>query len=650
MAAWSTFRVGHDASVHQRQDELCSEFPASWQATFMAVSAGAVMATVKGTRGTRVAAALLGGSFTLAIFGARRLVSEAIISTRDRERDQRLLVDAQLGQALSPAHDAINAVEADLYALLADANTTARCRLAARGAAEQLDHLAALLRNSRQAREALADDEGVVPLLGIRAAHRRFDPRGRLMRRYGSRETMPGAIPADLRGAARQVGLVLDELRLLHTAEIERSVLLFTLVSRAVLLSFAPLLGAWSVARPPLADGHAVADAAWAAAAAVSLGTAFAAPRLVDLVMEDSSAGRRTRSLLLGVEVPIAFAALPLIPAWTVVVFASGWTNWWQRQTPGLGFDGRKLVAFVGVVVALQGAGLAREHIPIGPAVGEIAVALLAIALTGGSYGAMLPLSAGTGLDVLVGDGRRSLRAVMRARRELLSSARQLVVTAAEIDASAPDSLVARRAAATARQAARQLDHAADRAGRRGLVTSHVLVELASEAIARSYLRRRRPIELEQPESSKQAAPPYATEPIYDPPQLLAARVIARRDARVLRSVIERSLNEARVHGTKSVRVVLRIHNGRLEVRIANRPRGRTHGISGEGGRDLDRLVRKLPDGRLKRGLRPPREIRMPAGPDWWVVEVSCSADVLDRTMEYFARDDGGTELHGHDR
>jgi hypothetical protein len=130
---------------------------------------------------------------------------------------------------------------------------------------------------------------------------------------------------------------------------------------------------------------------------------------------------------------------------------------------------------------------------------------------------------------------------------------------------------------------------------------------------------------------------PYATEPIYEPPSLLAARVIRQRDAQALRSIIERCLNEAHVHGAKGVRMLLQIDHDRLVVRIGNRPGGETCGISGEGGRELNRLARRPPDGSIDRGLKPASAVRMPPGPEWWVAELRGAASVLDRTMEYFA-------------
>jgi hypothetical protein len=629
----------HDADVRSWL-ETQGERSIAWAVGVVAGSAAAATATVRGVRGSRVVGGALGGSFAIAVYGSRRIIATAVADTRDRERDQRLLVDAQLGQALGDAHDAINAVEADLHAFLAESEVPDSCVRCADAAIEDVERIAALLRRSAPAREALAGEDGLVPLLGVHAAKRHARGPGPVMPLYGSRTSVPQFVPADLRGAARQLGLVLDELRLRHTAEVERAVLLFTLVSRAVLVCSAPLLGGWTAARAPLAGQLQVRDVVWGAAAAVSLAGAIAAPRIVDLVMQDSAVGRRAGRRLLMVEAPIATLALLLTPTWTVAVFASGAINWWQRQSQGLVFDWRKLAVFVVGVVTLQGAGLAQMNIGLGPAAGEIALALGAIGLTGGSYGAMLPLSIGTGFDVLIGDGRRSLRAVLRARHELLRSARQLYVTAAEIDASAPESPAARRAAATARQAARQLEHAADRAGRRGLVSSHLLVELSAEAIARSFLPRRESRQLEdarqQALDAGEPPPAYATEPIYAPPTLMGARISDQRHARAVRSVIEHSLNEARVHGTKGVRLIVAIDEAQLTVRIGNRPRPGTHGLAGQGGGDLARLASRLPAGQIHRGLQPPATVRMLAGPEWWVVELRCLATVLDCRLEYF--------------
>jgi hypothetical protein len=525
-------------------------------------------------------------------------------------------------------------VEPELRALLRDPECSTAMAARIEESLQAVAMLSQLLRRSAPARDALVDEDGVVPLVGVSAAqqHKRGPRAVRPL--YGSRDGLPSFAPAELRAAARQVGLILDETRLLHTADVERAVLLFTLLSRAVLVSLSPLLGGWSTVRQPLAGGLRATDIPWMAASATSVATALTGPWVVRLAMEDSAAGRRFRNRLLLIEVPVASATLFFSPSWTVVVFASGVTNWWQRQNTSLAFNWRKLPIYVAGVVVLQGAGLARDHVPLNTASLEVFGALVAILITGASYGAMLPLTIGTALDVLVGDGRRSLRAVVRARGDLVSAARQLNETADVIDAAAPESEAAHLAATTARRAALQIERAADRAWRRGLMSSHVLSELTAEAIARSFLSRRDTTKLEQQQArareSGQAAPAYATEPIFLTPELGHARIAQQRYARILRGIIERSLNEARIHGTGGVRVILSSDTSTLTVRIGNRPApGDVGGIAGQGGGDLSRLAGRLPEGTIDRGLLSAEEIRMPGDGEWWVVALRCSTSIF---------------------
>jgi hypothetical protein len=592
--------------------------------------------TRRGSRGTRVASFALAGSFGVALYGARRMLANTFVEAKHREGYQRILIDAHLGQALGGAHDALNSVEPELRALLDDATLPHELAPFVDGALQSVATLAVLLRRGAPARDALIDEEGFLPLVGINTAqqHKRGPRAVRPL--YGARGGLPRFVPAELRAAARQFGLVLDETRLLHTADVERAVLLFTLISRAVLVSLSPVLGDWTPVRQPLSGSFRASDIPWVAASMISVGTALAGRRIVRMAMEDSDAGRRFRNRLLIIEVPVGAVTLFTSPSWTVVVFASGVTNWWQRQNKSMAFNWGKLLIYVAGVVALQGAGLTHDGLPFGASSLEIFGALTAILVTGASYGAMLPLTIGTALDVLIGDGRRSLSAVLRARVELLHAARQLNETADVIDAAAPDSEAAHLAAMTVRRAALQIKRAAERAGRRGLLSSQLLPELMAESIARSYLPRRDTPELGRMQARAKddgkAPPAYATEPILLARGLLSTRIRDQRHARALRAIVEHSLNEAGIHGTGAVRIIVSNAGTTLDVRVGNRvAAGDAAGISGQGSGDLNRLAGRLPDGALERGLRSADEMRMPDGEDWWVVRLTCSTSIFDR-------------------
>jgi len=567
---------------------------------------------------------------------ARTIVARALRAAAEREREQQDLAAARLGRALGAAHQPLSSAQPHLRALLA-VQPAGPWGAPATLALQRLELLGQLLDESRPLREALADDTGRLPVVGGHAARvplRDGDP----LKLYGAADAIPAALPRRAQRGLRQIGLVLDEVRLLHSAEIERTILIYTLVSRAALVCLAPLLGAWSAAPAPVAATGPIGDLVWAAMAAASLATAVRAPAIVEGVMEDSAAGARLRSRLLRVEVPLTAAGLVLCPAWTVVVFATGSTNWWQRQTLGLEFSWRKFGAFVVAVVGLQQVGLAHAGVPLGSAAGETALALLALFVTGGSYGAMLPLAIATGMAVVIGDSRRSLSAARRARDELLSCARALEATADSLRSISPDAPVAARAASTARQAAHQLERSADLLGRRGLFASQVLAELADEAVVRSYLPRSGSPALERlrlaAEDAGEAPPANAGEPIWTPSTLRHARLNSQTDARKVRAALEWALNESHRHGTASVRVLFAVENERLVMRVGNRMRPVEHqqpGLASEGDREFQRVVRRLPNGHPEhRGVASPSELGLSAGPDWYVVRASWSAKGLE--------------------
>lgn len=589
----------------------------------------------RGGRYGRAAVGLLGLDIVGNAPEARRILRQTVRAAAEREAQQAELAAARLGRSLGAAHQPLSNVQPDLEAVLRVLGA-GPWTPAARTALVRLGRIGGLLERSRPLRDALADDNGALPVIGGHAAHvphRRGDP----LKLYGRRDAAPESLPASVRRALRHIGVVLDEIRLLHTAEIERSVLVYTLVARAALVCCAPVLGRWSAAPSPL-DGLGTArDAVWAPIALVSLATAARARGIAELAMRDDPEGWRMRRRLLALEVPLAVAGLLLAPSWTVAVFAAGWTNWWQRQTPGLEFDWIKLGAFVVVVAGLQQLGLAWGGVAPSDAVGESVLTLAAILAIGASYGVMLPLAVATAVGVVAGDTRRSLAAARRAREELIGCARALDAVSDRLDPVAVDAPVAERAAATARQAALQLERAADRAGRGGLLASHLLDELIDEAAVRSFLPRRDSRAHERAaaaaEQSGESPPAFFGGATFAPRPLRTAHVRAQLDARRLRRLIEWALNEARRHGTGSVRVVMAIEDDRLSIRVGNRPRdatGASGGLAGEGAGELGRLARRLDGGRAdQRGPAPPATIGMPDGPEWWVVAASCSASIL---------------------
>ena len=571
---------------------------------------------------------LLAASLVAALVAGGRVVSHAFAVARARAEHQAVATEARFGAGIARAHDWIR-VEAELRALLRREGLDPSLRSSIVNTLAIVDRLRDSMRDTESARDR---GDGSGPPLAGHAPE--------VLARVGGGSLKPYSwtprllLPGRLRALGTQFSMVLDEVRVLHNADVERAVLLFTLVARAILVLLAPLLGAWTYAATPVADTGPLADVVWLAVAAISLATVAVAPRIVDTAMRDSVEATRFRRRLLRIETPVALLALVLLPAWTVVAFSAGWTNWWQRQTPRLEFDWAKLAAFVAVVVFLQATGLVIQSVPAPYVALEAAAALLVLAVIGASYGAMLPLAAATVLSVVIGDGARSIRTARRARGTLLECARQLRATASLVDATGPEIPLAGSAATMSRQAASKLEREADLFGRRGLLAPQLLAHLFDQAIGESNLYRpdsaQLKIQREAAAERGEPEPAWALEPVLD--RLATAKVARQRHARALRSLLVTAYNEAGVHGTRGVGASLERRDGRLRLLVGNLPRPRSEGTSGEGGKRVAALVDKLPGGVLPvpPGLRPAAELGFPARMgEWWVLEVLMDTTLL---------------------
>jgi hypothetical protein len=580
-----------------------------------------------------VALGVLGLTLGLTLLRGGRIVQRALDISQVRGERRLANAQARRGAAVARTHSWLRKTEDELRAFAASSGADPAASSAAEDSAEMLRGLHDELDSTRTSRNQFKGAR--IPVVGGNADAISERLGGELKPYFWA----PGhLIPGRLRGATTQTTMVINEIRVLHNAEIERSVLLLTLVARAVLVLLAPLLGSWTSADTPVAETGALANVAWLLAAAISLGTLLSGPRLVDLVMTDSKAASRFRRRLLCLEVPVALAVLLLQPAWTVAVFATGWTNWWQRQTPSLAFDWRKLAIFVLAVVGLEAVGLGLQSVSAGAATLEIVVALLAIAVTGGSYGAMLPLTVATVIGVVVGDSARSIRVAREARAELLKCSRQLAVTAATIDAAAPEMPLARSAASMARKGADNLEREADLFGKRGVLAREVLADLCDQAITQSTLARPDTktyrVASEAAAAAGAPSPPYAMEPILG--HLALARVPERGNAQALLRFLVEALNEASTHGTEGVRMLVRRRGDRLLVTVGDLPRSGRVGAASEGQASIAHYASKLPGGRLTEplGLRPSEAVESPSPGPWWVAEVGCDATVLENPLE----------------
>lgn len=601
----------------------------AWFASGLALCAGSILVLALGVPATVVVPVLLGAFPLVSLLAGGKVVQRALDVTRARAEQQMAAAEARFGAGVARAHDWIR-VEGDLRGLLDTEELDHRLRVSIERAVEAIESLREAMRATSPARK---DRGGSAPPIGGHAADV-LERVGGSLKPYAW--TPQQLVPERLRGAGSQFSLILDEVRVLHNADVERAVLLFTLAARAVLVTLAPLLGAWTQGDTPVADTGLWSRLVWVAAATISLATFAMAPRVVDTAMTDSDDATRFRRHLLRLELPVALLATVLLPVWTVVVFSAGWTNWWQRQTPHLEFDWGKLAVFVAAVAGLQSAGLTIQSLPTGSIALEVALSLLVIAVIGASYGAMLPLATATVLAVLVGDGSRSIRSARRARGNLLDCARHLRSTAAEIDAAAPEIPLAVSAATMSRQAALKLEREADLFGRRGLLSPQVLAELCDQAIGFSNLYRRDSAQLEiQRRAARerdQPEPAFAMEPILG--SLAEARVAKQRHARTLRSILVTAYNEAGVHGTDGVKVSLEQLDGRLCLLVCNLPRPDSEGTSGEGAARIERLASKLPGGAMPRppGLRSPDEIDSFGKEEWWTIELHVDLTVLTRS------------------
>jgi|GEM_PF-3266520 len=628
---WTSLRRRIGAGKSDAADATWASNGGTWLCLVALVATATAGLLALGASAPGIASAMLCAALLVALLAGGRIVRRALVVARARGEDQAQASERRFGAGVARAHDWIR-VEGDLRALLEGERLGRGEQVQVRRTIETIERLRETMRASSVERHSQG---GSPPPLAGHAV-------GVLERVGGDLKpyswTPRSLLPDGMRAMGTQFSMVLDEVRVLHNVEIERAVLLFTLVARAALILLAPLLGSWTRAHVPLADTDTPADAVWIVAAAISLATAARAPMIVDKAMEDSESAHAFRGRLLMVETPVSLLATVLLPAWTVVVFAAGWTNWWQRQTPRLEFDWAKLAIFVAVVSGLQCLGLAIQGIAAGGIALEVVITLTAIAVIGASYGAMLPLALATILSVVVGDGARSIRTARRARATLLDCARQLRATAATIDSSGAEVPLARNAATMSRQAAGKLEREADLFGRRGLLAPQIVAEVFDQAIGISNLMRRGAVQLDL---RRRAAaergdpdPAFVEEPILGP--LANARVAKQKHARILRSLLVTAYNEAAVHGSKGVRAELAVLDGRLRLLVSNLPRPHSEGTSGEGGQRIRSLAAKLPGGELPLApeLRPGRELDFPSDDEWWVVEVLIDQAILVRQVE----------------
>lgn len=427
---------------------------------------------------------------------------------------------------------------------------------------------------------------------------------------YGDPANVPDWVSSPIaREGITIVGRVLDDVRHLHSKEIEWVVLTFTLYARALLLVLTPALGSLTSTSVPDLDRLTAADVPWLLACVWAVVTALRAPGLATSVMTPSRRGARTRRLLLAVELPLASAVAITCPAWTSVAFAAGWTNWWQRVSRGGGdideipdFSWPRLAGWGALVVGCQAAGFVID--PAGPAAlpaaAEIAATLVVIAVIGGSYGAMFPVSAGMlgrvlarGISFRQESDREAEAVINEVAARMTSAADALARLDREDEAAAgaeellrrsTRELLAERQRATRHPGAQTLD---------ALLTA-ALAEGGYDMWAddpRALSARQRA------ERAGTPLPVLVQRPTFDPDQeAFGSLRLAKRDGDTLRRLVIACVVEARAHGTRRVETIARLAGDRVEIRIANEPRpGPGHRGRGRGGKRIRELALALP-------------------------------------------------------
>jgi hypothetical protein len=453
------------------------------------------------------------------------------------------------------------------------------------------------------------------------APSRRDDP----LRLYGVRPSLPAGVPQAVGIVVQQVGAVLDEVRLLHTEQLEWSALLFTLWSRAALLVLGPRLPGLTAAPVATRLPSGALEPAWTLATGFAVATATVAPAVATSVMDRSAAGATVRRRLLTVEVPLACTLAFRQPSWLACTFATGWTNWWQRPE----FDWPRLGVFVAGLSAIQAVGLRRHRIAASRILGEVAATLFAVFYTGGSYGAMVPLSASAAAEVMLRGGMRQALASGAARRRMLLTATAL--------RDAGDALAGTDAGDDAARAILEAAARLERSAQSVDQPPQVLGDLVATAYRRSEVPLRDSAEAERRRADAKRVgddpPAELRTPTYRRGEpLRTARVLERKNARALHDIVVVCLEEAEAHGTGPVHVVWDLVDGRLVLCVANRRRTRPRpGLRGSGGPTLKRLVGRLP-GDADVDLREEVDgsfVGMQPRPGWFGVQVSCPASVL---------------------
>ena len=436
-------------------------------------------------------------------------------------------------------------------------------------------------------------------------------------RKYGRPVTHPWVRDRWLGHQIEQLGRIVDEVRSLHNDDIERAVLLLTFWSRSLLVAASPVLGAVSAAEQPMGSGFELRDVPWLAALVIAAGTALHAGRVADAVMDQSPRGEHFRRRMSRVEAPVVAALCVTSPAWTACVFASGWHNYMHRPD----FSWRRFCFFGSGLLVAQGGGLALQDVSIIPAARECGLTIAAVLVTGGSYGAMLPITVAVFIDTVVSGASHRYRITRSAREDLISSAEALERLSATVSRESRE-IDAQRAVVMAMAASRRLRAAVDALEREGVVPRSGLRDLVLRALEDEGF---------DDIAHSRADRPTHSGPRFRPKDLSTRRITKRAHREALVELLRLLLAEARIHGRGEVAVVLELAEPLVTLTVANPISTDDQSVGGGTGRDRILVAaRRLPGGRS------PKPLELADGSPYgfygdatYVASASFDADVL---------------------
>jgi hypothetical protein len=424
---------------------------------------------------------------------------------------------------------------------------------------------------------------------------------------------------------------VITDVRGLHSAEIEWSVLVFTLWARLLLVMLAPLLASVSFGDAPLENGWSLDDLPWLLAAVWSLATALLAPWIATTAMRGDRRGATLRGLLVTVEAPLAVVTILATPCWPVATFAAGWTNWWQRPS----FNVPRLVTWAAIVVTALATGMAFHGLPVPAIAAETGTALVVMGAIGGSYGAMFPLTIGVVVRNVVGGLISRRQARRTAGRQLGDAVSELLIAAEVIERKAPVAdIIAECDAVSLRDIADELAQGSDRRDRRTMQAPLGLEALLDAALERCCPMTGTPAAgrlMAQAKLTGSPAPLTALPSSFYGATLYRRRFRRRGQAHALSDLIGEIVREARRYGTGPLLTRCHEQDGRIVIRLANvvlpqpPPSGRGTGLA-----RLERLAARIPGGSLDiRQVVDGTFVDLPAAARRFGVQVSLPSSLL---------------------